>query len=381
MDVHQSRRKFVNSMSLSSLCLGSYSSFGSTEAAASSTEALIWRNRQKGMQYRRLGRTGMMVSEITLGTFPFTNEDSYPIFDESIRRGINYFDCASAYSGGQVETNLGNYLKTSGNRANIFLSTKLSAYYWQLDGWLKKEVGKQSKAVQNEIETKSRQLITKRRVKMPGYYIEYFGGQSDQYDKAYYRYFALQEIGLSDEWRDKMKANAYRLLDEGLSRLQTDHLDVLHIPHGIAMPEMMDDLLKEIFTEFKQKGLIKASAVSFHNDVTGNLLNAAKVGYYDVAMFSYNIANHAALEYAMFNANQARMGLIAMKVARLFFMQNQPAWRQDKLDLMIPDEQLSTFAKSYLWALQNPNLSACVSQMETIEQLNDNLQVIGKTPV
>ncbi|WP_168442246.1 aldo/keto reductase [Pontiella desulfatans] len=330
------------------------------------------------MRYRRLGKTAMMVSELAMGTFPFESEDSFPLFDAAIDRGINYFDCASAYSGGKVEANLGRYFKASGNREKVFLSTKLSGYYWELDRWLMTEVGKKSKAVQHEIEAKAESLLEQRRVKLPGYHIQYFGGQANQFDKTYYRYFAMQEIGISDEWRGKIKQNAYRLLEEGMTRLQTDYLDVLHIPHGVAMPEMMDDLLKEIFQEFKQKGLVKASAVSFHNDVTGNLLQAAKVGYYDVAMFAYNIANHAGLEHAMYKAHQSGMGLIAMKVAKLFSMGNQPAWRLSKLNAAIPDEGLSPFAKSYLWALQNPNLSCCVSQMETIEQLNDNLQVVGR---
>lgn len=280
---------------------------------------------------------------------------------------------------GKVESNLGNYFKVSGNRDKVFLSTKLSGYYWEIDKLLKKEISKKSKAVQNEIEAKAQALIEKRRVKLPGYHIQYFGGQANQFDKTYYRYFAMQEIGLSNEWRDKMKQNSYRLLEEGLTRLQTDYFDVLHIPHGVAMPEMMNDLLGEIFQEFKAKGLVKASAVSFHNDVTGNLLGAVKAGYYDVAMFAYNIANHAGLEHAMYKANQSGMGLVAMKVAKLFTMNSRPPWILSKLEAAINDENLSPFAKSYLWALQNPNLSCCVSQMETIEQLNDNLQVVGRS--
>lgn len=319
----------------------------------------------------------MMVSELVLGTFPFDTEESFPLFDEAIKRGINYFDCAAAYSGGAVEANLGRYFKATGNRENMFLSTKLSAYYGMIDGLLKKELGRTSKAVRAEIEAKAQRLIERRRVTLPGYYVNYFGGQARQFDKTYFRYFAMQEVGIADEWRDKIKANARRLLAESMERLQTDHLDVLHIPHGVAMPEMMDGLLREIFAEFKEQGKVKAAAVSFHNDVTGNLIQATKVGYYDAAMFAYNIANQAALEYAMVKANQAGMGLIAMKVGKLFSMREQAAWILAKLNDAVPDKTLSPFAKSYLWALQNPNLSCCVSQMESVDELNDNLQAVG----
>ena len=60
-------------------------------------------------------------------------------------------------------------------------------------------------------------------------------------------------------------------MEDSLRHLKTDYVDVLHCPHGIAMPDLMEDeLLSEMFAEFKQKGLIRAAAVSFHNDVGGN---------------------------------------------------------------------------------------------------------------
>jgi hypothetical protein len=80
----------------------------------------------------------------------------------------------------------------------------------------------------------------------------------------------------------------------------------------------------------------------------------------------------------MHRAHQAGLGMIAMKVARLFAMQNQPAWRQQKLDTAIPDPNTSTFAKACLWALQNPNLSACVSQMESLDEVADNYAIVGR---
>ncbi|MDZ8117358.1 aldo/keto reductase [Pontiella agarivorans] len=330
------------------------------------------------MSYRVLGRTGFMVSEIVLGTFPFTSPDSDPLFDRSLERGINYFDCASAYSQGGVEENLGRYFKQSGNRERLFLSTKLSAYYGMVEQCVQEILKGLPAARQKELRKKAQDLLERRTVKRPGYHINYFGGQEKQFDKAYLRYVVLKEYGMTDAWRARIKANAHKLLEESLQRLQTDYVDVLFLPHGSALPELMDDIVEELFSEFKKKGLIRASAVSFHNDVTNNLLNASQVGFYDVAMCAYNIANHAALDPAMYKARQSGMGLIAMKVAKLFSMQNQPPWRAGKLNATLPDENLSIFAKSYLWALQNPNLSCCVSQMETAAELNDNLQVVGR---
>lgn len=338
-----------------------------------------WRNKNSGMVYRPLGRTGFMVSEIVQGTYPFTDDESHSLFDQSIERGVNYFDCAPAYSNGEVEKNLGRYFKQPGKREKVFLSTKISGYFWIIDGFVKEIMKGLPASEQEALHKKAQDLLEARTVMRPGYHINYFGGQEEQFDKAYLRHVVLQEHGLKNEWKVKIKANARRLLEQSLKRLQTDYVDVLFCPHGCAMPDMMDsEIIRELLTEFKEKGLIRASALSFHNDVTNNLLKATEVGYYDAAMFAYNIANHAALEAAIYKANQSGMGLIAMKVAKLFSMNNQPPWRAEKMHTAIPGDELSVFAKSYLWALQNPNLSCCVSQMENLEQLKDNLQVVGR---
>ena len=62
----------------------------------------------------------------------------------------------------------------------------------------------------------------------------------------------------------------------------------------------------------------------------------------------------------------------------IFFLNNQPDWILAKLNATLPEnKELTKFSRSYLWALQNPNLTACISQMETEEQLLDNLQAVG----
>ena len=133
MSRKQTRRHFFNQTSAASLGLLSVPALASGTIKHPAGEP-VWKNWKEGMQYRPLGRTGMMVSEIVLGTFSFTTEDSFDVFDESIVRGVNYIDCAAAYAQGKAETNLGNYLKKSGNRDKIFLATKLSGFFF-LKGW------------------------------------------------------------------------------------------------------------------------------------------------------------------------------------------------------------------------------------------------------
>jgi len=80
------------------------------------------------MRYRRLGRSGLMVSELTLGTMNFggpTNEaTSLHMIDKALDYGINLLDCANAYAEGRSEQILGKALKGNGKRQNVLLTSK-----------------------------------------------------------------------------------------------------------------------------------------------------------------------------------------------------------------------------------------------------------------
>lgn len=87
------------------------------------------------MEYRRLGRSGLHVSELCLGTMTFgwtTDEgNSYRILNASYEGGINFIDTADIYSrwapgnaGGVAETLIGNWLRGK-PRDEIVIATKV----------------------------------------------------------------------------------------------------------------------------------------------------------------------------------------------------------------------------------------------------------------
>ncbi len=61
-----------------------------------------WRNKQAGMVYRKLGRTGMMISEVVSGGDPI-KLDNYKQLELAIEMGLNYLDMAPAYHRGDCE--------------------------------------------------------------------------------------------------------------------------------------------------------------------------------------------------------------------------------------------------------------------------------------
>ena len=83
------------------------------------------------LNYRTLGRSGLVVSPLALGTMTFgpgpsgTDEPgAREIFDAYRSAGGNFVDTADIYSGGVSETLTGQFIKDSGSRDEIVLATK-----------------------------------------------------------------------------------------------------------------------------------------------------------------------------------------------------------------------------------------------------------------
>jgi aryl-alcohol dehydrogenase-like predicted oxidoreductase len=93
------------------------------------------------MEYTHLGRLGVKVSRLCLGTMNFGPEtpeaESHAIMDRAIALGINFFDTANVYGRrkgvGTTETILGNWFaKGDGRREKVVLATKV---YGEMGRW------------------------------------------------------------------------------------------------------------------------------------------------------------------------------------------------------------------------------------------------------
>lgn len=89
------------------------------------------------MEKRPLGRTGLQVSSLTLGTMTWgeqnTEAEGHAQLDYALDHGINFIDTAEIYSippraetQGSTERIIGNWLKASGRRDSIVLATKVA---------------------------------------------------------------------------------------------------------------------------------------------------------------------------------------------------------------------------------------------------------------
>ena len=88
------------------------------------------------MNYRQLGKTGLKVSELCLGTMTFGSnfynigavdqESANRIVARALEAGVNFFDTADVYSYGESETILGRAIKEAGvERQSIVVATKV----------------------------------------------------------------------------------------------------------------------------------------------------------------------------------------------------------------------------------------------------------------
>ena len=93
------------------------------------------------MNYRRLGRTGLKVSELCLGTMQWgwttDEEHAHHVMDTFFQAGGNFIDTADVYSrwaknnpGGVSEAIIGNWMKERGNRRQVVLATKGRGRMW-----------------------------------------------------------------------------------------------------------------------------------------------------------------------------------------------------------------------------------------------------------
>lgn len=81
------------------------------------------------MEYKRLGNSGLKVSSLCFGTMTFGDGSdkamSHKVYSACRDSGINFFDCANVYAGGQSEEYLGRMIKD--HRDEVVVATK--GYY------------------------------------------------------------------------------------------------------------------------------------------------------------------------------------------------------------------------------------------------------------
>ncbi|MBN3278274.1 KCAB2 protein, partial [Polyodon spathula] len=137
---NRSTEERLNRQSSSSPSMGTRSKFRAVAMVARSLGHLAVQNvpsssdcsmKTPGMQYRNLGKSGLKVSCLGLGTWvtfggQITDEMAEQLITLAYENGINLFDTAEVYAAGKAEVVLGNIIKKKGwRRSSLVITTKI----------------------------------------------------------------------------------------------------------------------------------------------------------------------------------------------------------------------------------------------------------------
>ena len=302
------------------------------------------------MEYRRLGSSGLEVSELALGTMQFGwtagEHTAHAIMDAFLEAGGNLIDTADIYSnrvdgnpGGVSEEIIGRWMKARRNRQDIVLATKVRGRMWEGPN----------------------------------------GG------------------GLS-------RAHILRAVDESLRRLQTDYID-LYQPHWFDATTPIEETMRTL------DDLIKAGKVRYvgcSNYPTWRLVEAVWVAdKHGLASYvslqpHYNLAHRQEFEREMaelvgkygigvipyspleggFLTGKYRMGQSLPDSARAERIRDRYFGKRNFALLEGMEEIGAAHGQGILqvalaWLLTNPLVTAPIVGANTVEQLQASLAAVG----
>jgi len=152
--------------------------------------------------------------------------------------------------------------------------------------------------------------------------------------------------------------------DVSLKRLGLEYVDILYIHNVIYRDSVLFEPLMKALATIKKSGKARFVGVSSHSNEHEVIRAAIESKFYDVVLSGYNFmkSNLAELDKAIAEANQAGLGIIAMKtLAGGYFdrARTQP---------------INTTA-ALKFALANPGITTAIPGMTAFDQLEANLKV------
>lgn len=334
---------------------------------AAAAPAAEWRNRRAGERYRRLGRTGFMVSEVCMGGVS-VNPDNYEFVLKAADLGLNYLDTAPAYGKGKSEEGFGKVLKARG-RDRFFVSTKVSPWVDRRNALYADIFASLPAAELRKLEHAAEEEIERRRAEDPDYFGDYFHGQRKNLRASILSNVMARKYDEKIDRVKNYKQLIFESVEASLRRLGTDHVDVITCPHGASSgyevrrhPEIF-----EAFEELKKQGKARHLSVSSHSDPAGVLEAAMDMKVYSMAMVAFSHLNHAFFNRLLERAGEEDFGVLSMKAARPYFDRydgNKPkAERVAKLEKVMPEPR-GIARKAYAWALRNPSVAGVVAGLQ-----------------
>ncbi len=369
---------------VSGLAVGS--SFTATNpenaSAAPNRQETEWKNRQPDIGYKRLGKTGYMISRIVMGGNTIAPDNNTHV-EMAVEMGLNYFDTSPHYGRGNSEKGYGALLKSSSLRDKVFVNSKVSVFDSNRNDYYGEMYKNLDDAEKKKIDSEMNEILERRGVWETQYMGKYGSWQPREVRRGYISNIMEKYYGGNIDRRREYYDRVIESVEESLARLNIEYLDIFMCPHGANSPEeLVIPEMREAMEKLKQDGKVRAFGFSCHSDPAGVLLTALEDDFYDACMIAFSITNGDFVKPVLARAYENDIGVIAMKAARPVYPDREGLWipssRVDKLNHVVPGD-MKVPMKAYLWALQNPNLTACVSDMKHAGHVRDNLPLSNMT--
>jgi len=175
-----------------------------------------------------------------------------------------------------------------------------------------------------------------------------------------------REVFLATKTHNRTRDGSLRLLEQSLTSLQTDQLDLWQL-HNITRTEQLDQVFGpggaiEALQEAREQGMVRFLGITGHYDPAVLLDGIARFDF-DTILMALNPADPHHLPFAadlLRTANEKQMGIIAMKIparGRLF-----------------REGGLTSMQDAMQWVLTHP-VSTVIVGCDTVAQLEENVQI------
>jgi predicted aldo/keto reductase-like oxidoreductase len=160
-------------------------------------------------------------------------------------------------------------------------------------------------------------------------------------------------------------------IEGSLRRLQTDHVDLVHIHSCDEIERLLDPNAHEAFDRLKEQGKVRFLGVSTHTPDLERVARAAIASKrFDVMMLAYHHGIWADLDSIIHEAAEQDMGIVAMKTLKGARHQNLAAFRTDA----------ASYAQAaFRWVLSNPDVSCLVVSFSEPAHVDEYLYASGGT--
>ncbi|OGW89348.1 MAG: hypothetical protein A3A73_01115 [Omnitrophica bacterium RIFCSPLOWO2_01_FULL_50_24] len=291
------------------------------------------------MKKRKLGRTGLEVSELGFGAWAIGGTSYGPTDDRQSRRalahaydqGINFFDTADTYGHGHSEQLIGEAFRMSSKRSRIVIATKVG---WDF----------------------------------------YHGGSRKNFDSEYL-VFAC---------------------GESLKRLQMDYIDLYQL-HNPTLAAIREGTVFKVLRQLKKEGKIRFWGVSIHSSEEG--MAVIREGSSDTLQAVYHLIDQRHRSELMPACQKENVGLIVREPlhcgmltgkynAQSQFVKtdHRSGWGEDQLELdfrkidlirtAFDEKKVSLKQAAIEFVLGEQAVSSVIPGMKTVAHVEDHLSAV-----